>query len=250
MSGIAVMANDALSELTWFGSPTVLPGGVNVRPSALRNAIVPSLGLPVRVQPQNRRCGDGSCGTHADTIPKNLGPPPKSEHVLGRYHDFRATVEREFRCWHKVGPYARHLGYSPKSLDRSCRAAAANTAKRVIVERILLEVKRLLAHSQLPIASISHQLGFDEATKLRQVPQARDGNDAQPAPRSPQIRQADMTASPRTAGYRLPKFVESTPPTCDHPVPRRRPPTGDPRHGPSTDVSSPGTPAPAGRPLT
>lgn len=37
------------------------------------------------------------------------------------------------------------------------------TAKRVIVERILLEAKRLLAHSQLPVASISHQLGFDEA---------------------------------------------------------------------------------------
>ncbi len=71
--------------------------------------------------------------------------------------------DREFRRWHQVGPYARHLGYSPKSLDRSCRAAAAMTAKRVIVERILHEAKRLLAHSQLPVASISHQLGFDEA---------------------------------------------------------------------------------------
>ena len=86
--------------------------------------------------------------------------------VLGRYHDFRAAVEREFRRWHQVGPYAEHLGYSPKSLDRSCRAAAAMTAKRVIVERILLEAKRLLAHSQLPVASISHQLGFDEATNF------------------------------------------------------------------------------------
>lgn len=86
--------------------------------------------------------------------------------VLGRYHDFRAAVEREFRRWHQVGPYAAHLGYSPKTLDRSCRAAAATTAKRVIVERTLLEAKRLLAHSQLPVASISHQLGFDEATNF------------------------------------------------------------------------------------
>lgn len=86
--------------------------------------------------------------------------------ALGRYHDFRAAVEREFRRWHQVRTYAEHLGYSPKSLDRSCRAATAMTAKRVIVERILLEAKRLLAHSEFPVASISHQLGFDEATNF------------------------------------------------------------------------------------
>ena len=86
--------------------------------------------------------------------------------VLDRYRNFRAAVEREFRRWHLVGPYARHLGYPPKSLDRSCRAVAALTAKRVIVERIILEAKRLLTHSQLPVASISHQLGFDEATNF------------------------------------------------------------------------------------
>ena len=86
--------------------------------------------------------------------------------VLERYRDYRACVDREFRRWHAVGPYARHLGYSPKSLDRACRAASAMTAKRVIVERIILEAKRLLAHSQLPVASISHQLGFDEPTNF------------------------------------------------------------------------------------
>lgn len=86
--------------------------------------------------------------------------------VLQRHRDFRSTVEREFTRWHSVGPYARHLGYSPKSLDRACRTASALTAKRVIVERIVLEAKRLLAHSRLPVASISHQLGFDEPTNF------------------------------------------------------------------------------------
>ena len=86
--------------------------------------------------------------------------------VLERYRGFRSTVEREFRRWHLVGPYARHLGYSPKTLDRACRAATAMTAKRVIVERIVLEATRLLAHSQLPVAAISVELGFDEATNF------------------------------------------------------------------------------------
>jgi AraC-like DNA-binding protein len=40
------------------------------------------------------------------------------------------------------------------------------TAKRVIVERVVLEAKRLLVHSRLPVASIGHELGFAEATNF------------------------------------------------------------------------------------
>jgi AraC-like DNA-binding protein len=86
--------------------------------------------------------------------------------VLERHREFRTAVEREFRRWRQIGPYARHLGYSPKSLDRSCRAVAAMSAKRLIVERVVLEAKRLLAHTDLPVASISHELGFDEPTNF------------------------------------------------------------------------------------
>jgi AraC-like DNA-binding protein len=86
--------------------------------------------------------------------------------VLERYREFRSTVEREFRRWHLIEPYARQLGYSPKSLDRACRAAASMSAKRVIVDRIVLEAKRLLAHTDLPVAAISEELGFDEPTNF------------------------------------------------------------------------------------
>lgn len=86
--------------------------------------------------------------------------------LVRRYRDFRAAVDREFGRWHLVGPYARHLGYSTKSLDRAARSVAGHSAKRVIVERIVLEAKRLLAHGTLPVASISDRLGFDEPTNF------------------------------------------------------------------------------------
>ena len=47
------------------------------------------------------------------------------------------------------------------------------TARRVIAERIVLEAKRLLAHSQLPVASISNQLGFDEANNFVKTSSAK-----------------------------------------------------------------------------
>jgi AraC-like DNA-binding protein len=86
--------------------------------------------------------------------------------ALERYRAYRAAVDREFRSWHQVAPYARQLGCAAKSLNRACRAAGGTTAKGVIVERIVLEARRLLAHGPDTVARISVDLGFDEPTNF------------------------------------------------------------------------------------
>lgn len=86
--------------------------------------------------------------------------------AIGRYREYRSAVDTHFRQCHLVSTYAKHLGYSTKSLNRTCRAAGDVSAKRVIVERIILEAKRLLAHSTDPAAAISADLGFDEPTNF------------------------------------------------------------------------------------
>ncbi len=100
----------------------------------------------------------GESGTHAEHL---IDPA-----VLQRYRNYRAAVDQAYRRWHLVAPYARHLGCSAKSLNRACRAASDVTAKRVIVERLILEAKRLLAHSGDTAARISAYLGFDEPTNF------------------------------------------------------------------------------------
>ncbi len=86
--------------------------------------------------------------------------------MLSRYKDYRAAVENEFRQWHLVAPYARSLGCSPKTLVRACRAVADVPAKRVLVDRIVLEAKWLLVRTSSPVEAISRELGFDEATNF------------------------------------------------------------------------------------
>ncbi len=86
--------------------------------------------------------------------------------MLERFREYRRAVDQEFRHWHQVAPYALHLACSTKSLNRACRAASDVSAKRVIVERIVLEAKRLLAHSTDTAAKISADLGFDEPTNF------------------------------------------------------------------------------------
>lgn len=85
---------------------------------------------------------------------------------LQRFRRYRTNVESDFRRWHRVAQYARHLGCSEKSLNRATLALADVSAKAFLVRRIVLEAKRLLAHTVLPVATIADQLGFDEATNF------------------------------------------------------------------------------------
>ncbi len=67
---------------------------------------------------------------------------------------------------HQAHEYAARLGYSLKTLNRACMLATGCTAKQLIDARVALEAKRLLAHTDLPVASISYRLGFTEPTNF------------------------------------------------------------------------------------
>lgn len=86
--------------------------------------------------------------------------------ALQRYWRYRAAVERDFSRWHGVAPYAARLGCSEKSLTRAAIQVTDRSAKAVITERLVLEAKRLLAHTLLPVAKIGDQIGFAEATNF------------------------------------------------------------------------------------
>jgi AraC-like DNA-binding protein len=86
--------------------------------------------------------------------------------VLQRYRRYRAAVERHFARWHSVAPYAARLGCSERSLTRAAHLVTDRSAKAVLTERLVLEAKRLLAHTSLPVATIGDQLGFGEATNF------------------------------------------------------------------------------------
>ncbi|MEV5754334.1 AraC family transcriptional regulator [Actinoallomurus sp. NPDC052308] len=97
---------------------------------------------------------------------------PTDETVFRRY---RAAVEEHFTRWHHVGDYARALGHGPRTLTRATRATAGVGAKRFLDQRILLEAKRLLAHTDLPVARCAERLGFDDAANFTTFFQRQEG---------------------------------------------------------------------------
>lgn len=86
--------------------------------------------------------------------------------TLRRFTRFRDLLEANFSALHQVGPYANALGCTQKSLNRATRDAVGLSAKDFIARRIVLEAKRLLAHTDRPIYLIAEGLGFDEATNF------------------------------------------------------------------------------------
>lgn len=83
--------------------------------------------------------------------------------VFARIHE---EIERSYSTSRRAEDLARRLGYSTKTLNRAAHAATGLTVKQLIDDRVTLEAKRLLAHTDAPAETIAHQLGFTQATNF------------------------------------------------------------------------------------
>lgn len=88
---------------------------------------------------------------------------------------FRDAVERDFSRIRRLEDYARALGYSARTLSRATQAAAGVNAKEFIDRRVVLEARRLLAHSDHTAAQIAARLGFTSATNFSKYFHQRTG---------------------------------------------------------------------------
>jgi len=82
------------------------------------------------------------------------------------YALFVKELEARYAGRESVIAYANRLGFSESTVSRACVAMTGWTAKRLIDERVALEAKRLLVHSEATVAQIGHWLGFTEATNF------------------------------------------------------------------------------------
>lgn len=76
--------------------------------------------------------------------------------------NFKNLLNLRFSDWHKVAKYASELNISPKHLSHTVKKYTGKTAKDFIQDRILLEAKRLLLHSDLSVKQIAYEVGFEE----------------------------------------------------------------------------------------
>jgi AraC-like DNA-binding protein len=75
---------------------------------------------------------------------------------------FSRLVELNFRQYRTVSEYADILNITPKALTKRISKYGKATPNDIIKDRIILEAKRLLAHSELNVKEIAYDLGYDD----------------------------------------------------------------------------------------
>lgn len=83
-----------------------------------------------------------------------------------RFRRLQQLLDESFQKWHDVAKYASVLGCTEKTLTRTTLSVAGVTAKTFIASRICIEVKRLLVHTSLSVATISDRVGFNDPSNF------------------------------------------------------------------------------------
>jgi AraC-like DNA-binding protein len=75
---------------------------------------------------------------------------------------FNQLVEWNYTTKHAVADYAELLNMTPKALSKRLAKHSSVTPNDIIKNRIILEAKRLLAHTQLSVKEIGYKLGYED----------------------------------------------------------------------------------------
>jgi len=79
---------------------------------------------------------------------------------------FRDLLEQNYKEQKQVGYFARKVYLTEKRLNLATRSILGKTPKELIDERVILEAKRLLAHTTKTVKEIGYELGFEEPTNF------------------------------------------------------------------------------------
>src|ERR1700722_15963510 len=99
----------------------------------------------------------------------------QNETQLMQVRRLEVLVENNFRGIKYPTQYAQMMFMSEKNLNRICKITFNKTTSDVIVDRIVLEAKRMLVHSKLSVIQISAELGYIDDSYFVRVFKKRTG---------------------------------------------------------------------------
>jgi AraC-like DNA-binding protein len=170
-----------------FAPEFLLTGGELSDPLATASTLAPSWATPsIAVAPAEAR----ALGTLADQLDAEHARPfdelqpwllaalvrvvvLRAERLIDRaapvsaaLQRFFTALERDHATTRSVAHYARRAGISARRLAELVHGHAGKPTKQLIDERVVLEQKRLLVHTDLSVKELAARTGFAEPTNL------------------------------------------------------------------------------------
>jgi AraC family transcriptional regulator, transcriptional activator of pobA len=103
-----------------------------------------------------------NCKRKLEDTPGASSPDDSTYHDI--FRKFRIFIEKHYIELHLPSDYSALLNLSEKHLNEISRQISDQTASALIQERIILEAKRLLFHSDLSFKEIGYTLHFEDAS--------------------------------------------------------------------------------------
>ncbi|KMO43240.1 hypothetical protein VQ03_08680 [Methylobacterium tarhaniae] len=88
---------------------------------------------------------------------------------------FRRLVEAHLREGWPVARFAAALGVSPDRLHAACTEAVRRSPQGILHDRLMLEAKRSLVYTTLPVSKVAFDLGFNDPAYFSRFFAARAG---------------------------------------------------------------------------
>lgn len=88
----------------------------------------------------------------------------KKSYQENLFDKFESLVDQHFKEHITVAGYAQIMNLSLKQLNGVCRKSVNKTPGDIIQNRVILEAKRLLMHSDAPVFSIAETLNFNDGS--------------------------------------------------------------------------------------
>lgn len=79
---------------------------------------------------------------------------------------FKDLLEIDFKTQKQVTYYSQKIIITEKRLNQSTTKILGKSPKEIIDDRVMLEAKRILAHTAESIKEIAYYLGFEEPTNF------------------------------------------------------------------------------------
>lgn len=76
--------------------------------------------------------------------------------------EFKAYIEQYYKEWKLPKLYAQLMNITPNYLNSICKEVQNKSATELIKDRIILEAKRLLIHTDDTVTQIAYELGFED----------------------------------------------------------------------------------------
>lgn len=86
----------------------------------------------------------------------------RNENYNSHLYDFETLVEQNYKQVRSPAEYAQRMNITERHLNRITQASLNKTPTDIILDKIILDAKRILAHTNLSIGQVADSLGYED----------------------------------------------------------------------------------------